>query len=171
MIAIIVVPLLALIIVASSIRVVKPGTVADVERFGKYLKTVPPSIVFLVPFADKLRVVGMESRTLDFAASSPTRENQTVTGHMSVTYQITDPNAAQRQVVDYGSAIEQAFTTALRDVVSTLSVDAVSQYQDRILAQVRQDASQRTAAFGVSVTAFTLAPLARLTTHAAPVTD
>ncbi|MFN3341031.1 MAG: SPFH domain-containing protein, partial [Dietzia sp.] len=103
-------------VVASAIRIVPQARRYNIERFGRYQRTLQPGLNLIIPLVDRVNT------TLDVRehvySSDPkpviTEDNLVVAIDAVLYYQITDPRAAAYEVVDYLQAIDQLTVTTLR---------------------------------------------------------
>ena len=56
-----------IVVLAKTVRIIPQARAGVVERFGKYLKTLPAGLNLVVPFVDKVRYL------IDPRARSPSR--------------------------------------------------------------------------------------------------
>ena len=60
-----VIVIIALWIVASAIKIVRPTQRGLVERFGKYNRFAPPGMHFMIPVAEKMYLVNITEQMID----------------------------------------------------------------------------------------------------------
>lgn len=100
-IAILVVVLLAAILLRA-VAVVPQRKVGLVERLGNYRRTLPEGLSLIVPFVDKVRVVGTGERVVSPGPHNVvTRDNRTVAIATDLHVEVVDPVLATYEVADY----------------------------------------------------------------------
>ena len=60
-----VIVILALWMLASAVKIVRPTQRGLVERFGKYNRFAPPGMHFMLPFAEKMYLVNITEQMVD----------------------------------------------------------------------------------------------------------
>src|SRR5436309_7297049 len=118
LIAALVIALFAILVVASSVRIVRQARVGIVERWGKYRSTLAPGLHLIVPMLDRITAVVDMRETVQPFAPQPviTQDNVTIGIDTVVYYQVTDPFRATYEVANVLIAMEQLAITTLRIV-------------------------------------------------------
>jgi regulator of protease activity HflC (stomatin/prohibitin superfamily) len=94
--------IIAIIIVAYSIRVIREYQRAVVFRLGRLLGAKGPGLIFLIPFIDKAVIVDLRVVTLDVPKQNIiTMDNVTVDVDAVVYLRVNEPNNAVVKVNDY----------------------------------------------------------------------
>src|SRR3954468_2239564 len=146
--------LFAVILVASSVRVVRQARVGIVERWGKYRASLPPGLHLIVPLLDRMTsVVDMRETVQPFAPQPViTQDNVTIGIDTVVYYQVTDPFRATYEVANVLVAMEQLAITTLRNVVGAMTLEETLTSRDSINTQLRTVLDEATEKWGVRVT-------------------
>lgn len=110
----------------SGIFIVDPAEQAAVLRFGKYLKTVGPGPHWIPRFIDSKIVVNVD-RVSDYSYSAQmlTQDENLVSVAVAVQYRIGDLEAYLFNVADPLESLQQATSSALRQVVGTTTLDQI----------------------------------------------
>ena len=122
--------LVALIIVAiwalSGIFIVDPAEQAVIMRFGKYVETVG-SGPHWIPRIISSKVVLNVERVLDYSYSAQmlTRDENLVSVAVAVQYRISDLKEYLFNVANPEESLQQATSSALRQVVGTTTLDQI----------------------------------------------
>jgi regulator of protease activity HflC (stomatin/prohibitin superfamily) len=150
----IVLALFAIVVVASSVRVVHQAHVGIVERWGKYRATLAPGLHLIVPMLDRMSsVVDMRETVQPFAPQPViTQDNVTIGIDTVVYYQVTDPFRATYEVANVLVAMEQLAITTLRNVVGAMTLEETLTSRDSINTQLRIVLDEATEKWGVRVT-------------------
>ena len=92
-VALSVIALIILILVIKSIVVVHQATTVIVQKLGKYSRTLPAGIHFIVPIIEsKIATVSLKEKVADFPPQPViTKDNVTMQIDTVVYFQITDP--------------------------------------------------------------------------------
>ena len=67
-------------------------------------------------------------------------------------FQVTDPRAADYEIVDYATAIEQLSATMLRSVIGSMDLEQTLTSRDRINAMLRGVLDEASGKWGIQVT-------------------
>ncbi|MEK6821392.1 MAG: SPFH domain-containing protein, partial [archaeon] len=109
--------ILALIVVALSLRLIQQYETAIVFRLGKMHRTLPPGLNFIIPVIDRSVTVDMRVLTIDIPRQQAiTKDNVPVSINGVVYFKVSDASKAIINVQNYVYAISQYAQTALRDV-------------------------------------------------------
>jgi regulator of protease activity HflC (stomatin/prohibitin superfamily) len=154
LIAALVIALFAIILVASSVRIVRQARVGIVERMGKYRATLAPGLHLMVPMLDRITAVVDMRETVQPFAPQPviTQDNVTIGIDTVVYYQVTDPFRATYEVANVLVAMEQLAITTLRNVVGSMTLEETLTSRDQINSQLRSVLDEATEKWGVRVT-------------------
>src|SRR6201987_5690816 len=119
LISAVVVALAVLLPVLRSIRIVPQARARNVERFGRYRKTLEPGMNFIIPFVDRVKpLIDLREQVVSFMGQPViTEDNLVVEIDTVLFFQVTDPRAADYEIVNYIQAIEQITATMLRSVI------------------------------------------------------
>ncbi|ATW01736.1 FtsH protease activity modulator HflK [Candidatus Legionella polyplacis] len=112
--------------VLSGIFIVNPAEEAVILRFGKYIKTVGPGPHW-IPYLFSYKVIKNVDRILDYSYSAQmlTRDENLVSVSLAVQYRIGDLRAYLFNVVNPEESLQQATSSALRQVVGNTSLDQI----------------------------------------------
>jgi regulator of protease activity HflC (stomatin/prohibitin superfamily) len=144
----------AILVVASSIRIVRQARVGVVERWGKYRTTLTPGLHVILPMLDRITAVVDMRETVQAFAPQPviTQDNVTIGIDIVVYYQVTDPFRATYEVANVLQAMEQLAITTLRNVVGAMTLEETLTSRDQINTQLRTVLDEATEKWGVRVT-------------------
>lgn len=110
----------------SGIFIVDPAEQAAILRFGKYVETVGPGPHWIPRFIESKEVVNVD-RISDYSYSAQmlTKDENLVSVAVAVQYRIGDLNAYLFNVADPKESLQQATSSALRQVVGTTTLDEI----------------------------------------------
>lgn len=145
---------LVVILVIMSIRTVKQGYNYTVERFGRYTKTLPPGLGFIMPFVDRIgHKMNMMEQVVDVPSQEViTRDNATVTVDGVVFFQVLDAAKASYEVAELQLAILNLTMTNVRTVMGSMDLDALLSQRDEINHRLLSVVDAATGPWGVKVT-------------------
>ena len=146
--------ILALVLVASSVRVIQQSYVGIVQRVGRYQRTIGPGVHLLVPMLDRVATVVDMKETVQAFAPQPviTQDNVTIGIDTVVYYQVTDAVKANYEVANVLQAMEQLTITTLRNVVGAMTLEETLTSRDSINSELRSVLDEATEKWGVRVT-------------------
>ena len=144
----------ALIILAGSIRIVKQSTALVIERLGKYHKTLDTGVHLIVPFFDRPAgpPLSLKEQIADFPPQPViTKDNVTMQIDTVVYYQITDPKLYCYGVDRPRQAIENLTATTLRNIVGELELDDTLTSRDTVNTKMRSILDDATDPWGIKI--------------------
>ena len=135
----VVVIVVALVLLASGVRLVQQYEQGVVLRFGRLLPTLRgPGLRLIVPFADRMTKVSMQTVVMGIPAQGAiTRDNVTLIVDAVVYFRVVDPVKAVINVQDYPMAVSQVSQTSLRSVIGRADLDTLLSDRDRINSELR----------------------------------
>ena len=144
---------LALIIVASCVKVVPQANAYVVERLGGYQATWGVGIHFKFPIIDRVaKRVLLKEQVVDFAPQPViTKDNVTMRIDTVVFYQITDPKLFAYGVESPIMAIENLTATTLRNIIGDLELDQTLTSRETINTKMRASLDVATDPWGIKV--------------------
>lgn len=144
--------LFVLMILASTVKVVKEYERGVIFRLGRLLGPRGPGLILLVPFIERMQRIDLRTVTLDIPAQEViTRDNVTVRVNAVGYFRVVDPNAAIVNVTDYNRATSQIAQTTLRSVLGQSSLDDLLSEREKINERLQQIIDEQTEPWGVKV--------------------
>jgi len=124
----------AILVAATSVRVVKQFERGLVFRFGRVRDHIRgPGLAMLVPIVDRLQKVSLQIVTMAVPAQDGiTRDNVTVKVDAVVYFRVIDPVRAVVNVEDYPFAVSQVAQTSLRSVIGKSDLDDLLTNRERL---------------------------------------
>jgi regulator of protease activity HflC (stomatin/prohibitin superfamily) len=153
-IPIVVVFLLVVLTSLKTIRIVPQARARNVERFGRYTKTLEPGMNFIVPFVDRVKpLIDLREQVVSFLGQPViTEDNLVVKIDTVLFFQVTDPRAADYEIVNYIQAIEQLTATMLRSVIGSMDLEVTLTSRDKINTMLRGVLDDASGKWGIRVT-------------------
>ena len=163
------------IFVFKGIVIIKQSETMVVERFGKYLATLPSGVNMLWPFFDQPRLIewrfietdiggntivrkqsvtriDLRETVYDFPRQSViTRDNVAIEINALLYFQVTDPKRAIYEIANLPDAIEKLTQTTLRNVIGELDLDHTLTSRDTINSKLKHILDGATDKWGVKV--------------------
>jgi len=150
---IVVLVLIALFLLAKSIRVVTQYQRGVHFRFGKLIGEREPGLRMIIPFVDEPRLVSLRIVTEPIQSQGIiTRDNVSVDVSAVAYFRVVDAVKSVIAIENVYAAIDQIAQTTLRKVVGQHQLDETLSETDRINLDIRQILDQTTLEWGVEVT-------------------
>jgi regulator of protease activity HflC (stomatin/prohibitin superfamily) len=141
-----------LLIAAAGFRIVRPYEQGLIEFLGKYKRTVPPGLRFVVPFVQRMLKVDMREQVVDVPPQEViTKDNVVVTVDAVIYFEATDPVKLKYAVGNFILAVTKLAQTNLRNVVGDLQLDAALVSRELINGKLRQILDDATDKWGTRV--------------------
>jgi regulator of protease activity HflC (stomatin/prohibitin superfamily) len=146
--------LLAAVVVLRSVRIVPQARARNVERLGRYHKTLEPGLNFVIPFVDRVRPpIDLREQVVSFQPQPVITEDNLVVNIDTVLYfQVTDPRAAAYEISNFIQAIEQLTVTTLRNVIGGMDLEETLTSREKINSELRGVLDEATGKWGIRVT-------------------
>jgi regulator of protease activity HflC (stomatin/prohibitin superfamily) len=148
------VALLVIITVLRSVRIIPQARARNVERFGRYRKTLEPGMNFIIPGIDRVKKeIDLREQVVSFTGAPViTEDNLSVLIDTVLFFQVTDPRAADYEIVNYIQAIEQITATMLRSVIGSMDLEKTLTSRDHINNMLRGVLDDASGKWGIRVT-------------------
>ncbi len=145
--------LIAIVILATAIRIVPEYQRLVVFRLGRSVGEKGPGLIFLIPVVDTARKVDLREQVREIPhQTSITKDNAAISIDFIWYYKVLDPEASVIQVGNLESAAEGMATTTLRAVIGGILLDDVLSERDHINNLLRTRLDEVTERWGVKVT-------------------
>jgi regulator of protease activity HflC (stomatin/prohibitin superfamily) len=153
LVPIIVLAALVVFVVASSVRIVPQARRYNIERFGRYLRTLQPGLNLIIPMVDRVNTKLDVREQVYSSQPKPviTEDNLVVNIDTVLYYQITDPRAAAYEVADYLHAIDQLTVTTLRNLIGSMDLERTLTSRETINSRLREVLDDATGKWGIRV--------------------
>jgi regulator of protease activity HflC (stomatin/prohibitin superfamily) len=145
--------LVALIFIASAIRIVPEYQRLVVFRLGRCVGGRGPGIVLLIPMVDRAVKVDLREQVREIPhQTSITKDNASISIDFLWYYKVLDPTESVLQVGNFESAAQGMATTTLRAVIGGIPLDDVLSEREHINNMLRTRLDEVTERWGVKVT-------------------
>lgn len=153
LIASLVVALFAVFTVFRAVQIVPQARARNVERLGRYHRTLTPGLSLVVPYIDRVYpAMDLREQVVSFAPQPVITEDNLVVEIDTVLYfQVTDPRSAAYEISSYLQAVEQLTVTTLRNVVGSMDLERTLTSRDSINSQLRGVLDEATGKWGLRV--------------------
>ncbi len=140
-------------LVASTIRIVPQARRYNIERFGRYQRTLQPGLNLIIPLVDRVNTK-LDVREQVYSSDPKpviTADNLVVSIDTVLYYQITDPRAAAYEVANYLQAIDQLTVTTLRNLIGSMDLESTLTSRETINTRLREVLDEATGKWGIRV--------------------
>jgi regulator of protease activity HflC (stomatin/prohibitin superfamily) len=152
LVLVVIIVFLAIIVVATSIKIVRPYEKGIIERLGRYQRTIGSGLNIIIPFFDTLIKVDMREKVIDVPPQAVITKDNVVVEVDAVLYmQVTDPMRSVYEIANYILAAMKLAQTNLRNIVGDMELDQSLTSRDVINAQLRDVLDAATDKWGVKV--------------------
>ncbi|MFD3701076.1 SPFH domain-containing protein [Streptomyces sp. NPDC058646] len=147
------VAVLAVFTVVRAVRIVPQARARNVERLGRYHRTLNPGLNVVIPYIDRVYpVIDLREQVVSFKPQPVITEDNLVVEIDTVLYfQVTDPRAAAYEIANFLQAVEQLTVTTLRNVVGSMDLEKTLTSRDTINNQLRGVLDEATGKWGLRV--------------------
>jgi regulator of protease activity HflC (stomatin/prohibitin superfamily) len=146
--------LVALVLLAKSIYVLREYERGVMFRLGRLVGVRGPGLILIIPFIDRmvrvaLRIVAMDVPPQDVI----TKDNVSVKVNAVVYFRVFEPDKAIVEVQDYNYATSQLAQTTLRSVIGGAELDELLAAREKINRELQTILDKQTDSWGIKVSA------------------
>ncbi|MEM1370624.1 MAG: SPFH domain-containing protein [Pseudomonadota bacterium] len=150
-------PILIVLAIAtlwSVVKIVPQGYNYTVENFGRYTRSLPPGLHFLVPVVERIgHKMNMKELVLDIPSQDViTRDNAMVRVNGVTFFQVLSAAKAAYEVDALENSIINLTMTNIRTVMGSMDLDELLSNRDTINAQLLRVVDDATESWGIKVT-------------------
>lgn len=145
--------LIVLLLVFSSLRVLREYQRGVVFQLGRFWKVKGPGLILVIPGLQQMVRVDLRVVTMDVEPQDViSRDNVSVKVNAVVFFRVVDPQKAIINVADYLMATSQLAQTTLRVVLGKHELDEMLAERERLNLDVQQILDAQTDSWGIKVT-------------------
>ncbi len=144
--------ILVLILLASSLRVLREYERGVVFQLGRFWKVKGPGLVLLIPGIQQMVRVGLRTIVMDIPSQDViSKDNVSVKVNAVLYFRVVEPDKAIIQVERYLEATSQLAQTTLRAVLGKHDLDEMLSERERLNLDVQKILDSQTDAWGIKV--------------------
>ncbi len=144
--------ILAIIILAASIRVLREYERGVTFTLGRFTSVKGPGIILLVPIVQTMNRVDLRTLVVDVPTQDViSKDNVSVKVNAVIYFRIVEPSKAIIQVENYLAATSQLAQTTLRSVLGKHELDEMLSERDKLNAALQEILDNQTDAWGIKV--------------------
>ena len=142
-----------LVTVLKTLFTVRTASAGLVERFGKFNRIVRPGLHVLIPFAERVFIVDLQVKQVQFSVETKTRDNVFVQIPVSVQFQVLDEKIydAFYKLSSPQKQIESFVFNSILGHVPKLTLDETFEQQSGISVAVKVELDSIMSGFGFNI--------------------
>ena len=141
-----------LIILASSIRILREYERAVIFRLGRLIAVKGPGLIFLIPVIDRMVRVSLRTVVMDVPAQDViTKDNVSIKVNAVVYFRVMQPDKAIVEVENFLFATSQLSQTTLRSILGQSELDEILSQRDKINRELAKIIDNQTEPWGIKV--------------------
>ena len=146
--------LFCLFMLKRSIQIVPQSMKYNVERLGKFTRTLEPGMSIVIPILDKVahKVSILERQLEAFSISVITRDNVEIDLVSTVFFRIVNPEKTMYRIANIQEAIYTTATSIVRSAAGKLELDEVQSSREKMNAEIASSLQKAAEDWGVEVT-------------------
>ena len=144
--------LLAVLLLATSLRIAQEYERAIVFRLGRYGGTRGPGLYWLIPFVERQQTIDMRTKTVEMEQQETiTKDSVTIKVNAVLWFRVVNPADAIIKVANFNQAVYQLAVTALRNIIGQHQLDEVLRERAGINGALLHIVDAATEAWGVKI--------------------
>jgi regulator of protease activity HflC (stomatin/prohibitin superfamily) len=146
------VAVLALLLLASSVRILREYERAVIFRLGRLIASKGPGLILLIPVIDRMVRIDLRTITLTIPPQEViTRDNVPARVNAVAYFRVVDPAHAVVNVEHYLEATSQIAQTTLRSVLGKADLDTLLAERERLNESLQHIIDEQTEPWGIKV--------------------
>lgn len=147
-----VVILLMIVILATSIKILREYERGVTFTLGRFTSVKGPGIIILIPFIQTMNRVDLRTLVVDVPTQDViSKDNVSVKVNAVIYFRIVEPSKAIIQVENYLAATSQLAQTTLRSVLGKHELDEMLSERDKLNTDLQEILDIQTDAWGIKV--------------------
>lgn len=144
--------IILLVLLATSIYIVKQWEKAAILRFGQIVDIVEPGLHYRVPIIDSVRKVDMRTQTIDLMGQSAiTKDNISVGIDAVVFMRVENAERIITQIVNYRDAVSKYAQTAIRNIIGQYNLDDLLESREEIAIKLKEEIDVLSKEWGIDI--------------------
>lgn len=140
-------------IIFASVVQVEQQTVALVERFGKYHRSLSSGLNFIIPFVEKVHIQGLRVVQLDVPVETKTSDNVFVKTAIAVQYFVIPEKVYDSfyKLTNVKQQISSYVFDSVRSIVPKMTLDEFFEKKEEIADNIRHELQSTMSDFGYKI--------------------
>jgi regulator of protease activity HflC (stomatin/prohibitin superfamily) len=150
--ALVIIGFLTVILLFSSIYVLREYERAVIFTLGRFTSVKGPGLIIIIPLIQQAVRIELRTVVMDVPPQDViSRDNVSVRVSAVVYFRVTEPDRAVIQVEDYFVAVSQFAQTTLRAVVGQHELDEMLAERTKLNAHIQKILDEQTTAWGIKI--------------------
>jgi regulator of protease activity HflC (stomatin/prohibitin superfamily) len=143
---------LAVLLLASSLRILREYQRGVVFQLGRFWRVKGPGLVILIPGIQQMVRIDLRTVVVDIPSQDViSRDNVTLKVNAVLYFRVVDPERAVIQVENFFAATSQLAQTTLRTVLGKHTLDEMLSERERLNLDLQKILDSQTDAWGIKV--------------------
>jgi regulator of protease activity HflC (stomatin/prohibitin superfamily) len=144
--------LLAVVLIASSIKILREYERGVIFLLGRFNGVRGPGLIIVVPMIQQMVRVDLRTRVFDVPPQDViSRDNVSVKVNAVVYFRVVQPELAIIQVANFNEATSQLAQTTLRSVLGKHELDQMLAEREKLNSDIQEVLDKQTDAWGIKV--------------------
>ena len=144
--------LLAVVLIASSIKILREYERGVIFLLGRFNGVRGPGLIIVVPMIQQMVRVDLRTRVFDVPPQDViSRDNVSVKVNAVVYFRVVQPELAIIQVANFNEATSQLSQTTLRSVLGKHELDEMLAEREKLNSDIQEVLDKQTDAWGIKV--------------------
>jgi regulator of protease activity HflC (stomatin/prohibitin superfamily) len=144
--------ILVVVMVVSSVKILREYERAVVFFLGRFHSVKGPGLILVIPPIQQMVRVDLRTRVFDVPPQDViTRDNVSVKVNAVVYLRVVDPQLAIIQVANFSEATSQLSQTTLRAILGKHELDALLAEREKLNSDIQEVLDKQTDAWGIKV--------------------
>ncbi len=142
-----------IMLIASSVRVLREYERGVIFRLGRLLGSKGPGLIILIPLIDRMVKVSLRTVAMDIPSQDViTKDNVSVKVNAVLYFRVMEPSKAINEVEDFLYATSQLAQTTLRSVLGGAELDEMLTEREQINSSLQEIIDGHSDPWGIKVT-------------------
>jgi regulator of protease activity HflC (stomatin/prohibitin superfamily) len=144
--------LLAVVLIASSIKILREYERGVIFLLGRFNGVRGPGLIIVIPMIQQMVRVDLRTRVFDVPPQDViSRDNVSVKVNAVVYFRVVEPELAIIQVANFNEATSQLAQTTLRSVLGKHELDQMLAEREKLNSDIQEVLDKQTDAWGIKV--------------------
>ena len=141
-----------LVVLPMTIKITREYERGVIFRLGRLLGVKGPGIFLIIPFIDKMTLIGLRVITLDIPSQDViSKDNIPIKVDAVLYFKVSDPIKAVIEIENFIHATSQISQTSLRGVVGSITLDELLSQREKINKELHHVIDEATDPWGIKV--------------------
>jgi regulator of protease activity HflC (stomatin/prohibitin superfamily) len=144
---------IAVIVLLSSLRIVKEYERGVLFTLGRFTKVMDPGLRLVIPIIHSWQKMDIRTRAVDVPSQDcVSKDNVSIKVNAVLYYKVGDSKKAVLEVEEFDYAVSQLAQTTMRNIVGEFELDEILQQREKLSSKIQGIVDKETDAWGIEVT-------------------